>query len=120
MDLENFSMMTKENVAKFIREYYEQQDSTIHQLLKEFVKEIPKEAIDFQKILAETIQSRSLLRKNIDAYEEQLVEIIDLSFILSSNNHNLPEELYADYMEYLLQRINKTIPDVLEMIQMLK
>lgn len=113
-------MMTKENVAKFIREYYEQQDSVISQLLKEFAKEVPKEAINIQKILDETIQNRSLLRKNIDAYEEQLVEIIDLSFILSSNNHNLPEGLYADYMEYLLQRMNETIPEVLELIQLLK
>lgn len=70
MDLENYSMMTKENVAKLIREYYARQDSTIYQLLKEFIKEIPKEAIGVQKILAETIQRRSLLRKNIDAYEE--------------------------------------------------
>ena len=113
-------MVTKENVAQLINAYYEKEHDPIEGLLKQVAKEMPKQELDIQQVLETIMQNRKALSKNINFYEKELAEITSLSLVLSSEHHNLTKDRYMEYICYLLQSIDEILPDVLELIQLLK
>lgn len=113
-------MVTKENVAQLINAYYEKEHDPIEGLLKQVAKEMPKQGLDIQQVLETIMQNRKALAKNINFYEKELAEITSLSLVLSSDHHNLTKDRYMEYICYLLQSIDEVLPDVLELIQLLK
>lgn len=113
-------MVTKENVVQLINAYYEQAHDPIEDLLRQVARELPKKEIDMEQVLENTRHNRIALAKNIKVYEKELAEITGLSLALSSNHHNLTEEHYMEYVRYLLESIDEIIPDILEVIQLLK
>ena len=115
----DYTLATPEMVDKIIEEHYAEDFQEMEFLLQS-IAAVNRPEIDVEKIVADTIAGREKLVMNVSVYEDELVKMLDLAtVILERHNHGNDENL-EEYVNYLLEKNIAILPDIIEIIQLLK
>ncbi len=119
MQKKNQDLITPEMVDRIIEEHYAAGADEVEVLLQS-IAAIRKPEVDVEQIVADTISNREKLAENISEYEDELVRMLDLATVLSERRNKKTDDDVDAYVNYLLDRIMMVLPDIIEIIQLLK
>ena len=88
--------------------------------LLQSIAAVNRPEIDVEKIVADTIAGREKLVMNVSAYEDELVRMMDLATVILERHNQGTDENMEEYINYLLEKNIAILPDIIEIIQLLK
>lgn len=115
----DYTVATPEMVYQIIDEHFAADVSAMEVLLQSAAA-INKPAVDVDEITADIKMNRAKLAENVNAYEDELVKMLDLATVLHERRNSEPSENLDRYINYLLEKNAVILPDVIEIIQLLK
>lgn len=113
------NLATPEMVNKFIENYYAADVQKMEVLLNGIAAG-NKAEVDVDRIVADTIAVREKLAGNISEYEDELVRMVDLATVLQGRRSTGSDDNNDEYINYLLRKNISILPDIIEIIQLLK
>ena len=111
--------VTTEMVEQLIRKHYETDSDKIEILLKQYAV-LNRPEINAGKIVRDFDTGRNEMIKNEDRYEDELVWMLDLATVLSECRTENNTDNIEQYISFLLDKNMEILPDIIEMIQLLK
>lgn len=115
----DYNLATPEMVNKFIEDYYVADVQKMEVLLNGIAAG-NKAEVDVDRIVADTIAVREKLAGNISEYEDELVRMVDLATVLQGRRSTGSDDNNDEYINYLLRKNISILPDIIEIIQLLK
>lgn len=115
----DYTVATPEMVDQIIDEHFASDVSAMEVLIQSAAA-INKPAVDVDEITADIKMNREKLAENVNAYEDELVKMLDLATALHERRKSEPSENLDGYINYLLEKNAVILPDVIEIIQLLK
>ncbi len=112
-------IVTTEMVDQLIKKHYETDSDKIELLLKQYVV-LNRPEINAGKIVSDFDTGRNEMIKNVDRYEDELVRMLDLATVLSECRTENNADNIEQYISFLLYKNMEILPDIIEMIQLLK
>lgn len=119
---QSYALATPEMVNKLVDDFYSDTFSKMDFLLKN-IAGFNKSEIDVEKIVADKAADRERLIGVISEYEDELAQMLDLATVLlehRSTEHGNNDGNLDGYINYLLEKNIEVLPDIIEIIQMLK
>lgn len=115
----NCVIVTPEMVDQLIEEYYSSDVQRAETLLQSIA--LVREAeVDVDRIVTDMISERKKLADNVSWYEDELVKMMDLSAVILEHCNTGTAFDKEPYISYLLGKNLTLLPDIIEMIQLLK
>lgn len=112
-------IVTTEMVDQLIKKHYETDSDKIEILLKQYAV-LNRPEINAGKIVSDFDTGRNEMIKNVDRYEDELVRMLDLATVLSECRTENNTDNIGQYISFLLEKNMEILPDIIEMIQLLK
>lgn len=112
-------IVTTEMVDQLIKKHYETDSDKIEILLKQYAV-LNRPEINAGKIVSDFDTGRNEMIKNVDRYEDELVRMLDLATVLSECRTENNTDNIGQYISFLLDKNMEILPDIIEMIQLLK
>lgn len=112
-------IVTTEMVDQLIKKHYETDSDKIEILLKQYAV-LNRPEINAGKIVSDFDTGRNEMIKNVDRYEDELVRMLDLATVLSECRTENNADNIEQYISFLLDKNMEILPDIIEMIQLLK
>ena len=112
-------IVTTELVDQLIKKHYETDSDKIEILLKQYAV-LNRPEINAGKIVSDFDTGRNEMIKNVDRYEDELVRMLDLATVLSECRTENNTDNIGQYISFLLDKNMEILPDIIEMIQLLK
>ena len=112
-------IVTTEMVDQLIKKHYETDSDKIEILLKQYAV-LNRPEINAGKIVSDFDTGRNEMIKNVDRYEDELVRMLDLATVLSEWRTENNTDNIGQYISFLLDKNMEILPDIIEMIQLLK
>lgn len=115
----DYTVATPEMVDQIIDEHFSA-DIRDMEVMLQSVAAIKKTSVDVDEIVADIKMNREKLAENVSVYEDELVKMLDLATALHERRNSEPSENLDGYISYLLEKNAVILPDVIEIIQLLK
>lgn len=112
-------IVTTEMVDQLIKKHYETDSDKIEILLKQYAV-VNRPEINAGKIVTDFDTGRNEMIKNVDRYEDELVRMLDLATVLSECRTENNADNIEQYISFLLDKNMEILPDIIEIIQLLK
>ena len=112
-------IVTTKMVDQLIKKHYETDSDKIEILLKQYAV-LNRPEINAGKIVSDFDTGRNEMIKNVDRYEDELVRMLDLATVLSECRTENNTDNIGQYISFLLDKNMEILPDIIEMIQLLK
>ena len=116
---DNYEIATSDMLDALIDNYYAADYQKMDLLMKS-IAVFNKKDIEINKLVANVLSNREIIKCDLNEYENKLVQMVDLSTVLSEKLKSENQQELQSFINYLIEKNKEILPEIIEILQLLK